>query len=158
VTRAGFVFFWIWKTKTFSTNYERCIGRDTSFASERVNESKTFTRVLHRLSMSCDQEDPNSRWSQIHPCRGQMRAISIWLSYGTKPWSIQNLCIKNSQKILSWKYTLHRVPHILNKDQKVAKVKIAASLLNILEPVTTRAYSWILTGDELCFIFLWLQR
>jgi hypothetical protein len=47
----------------------------------------------------------NSRWSRTHLCQGRIRAISIWLSYGMRPRSIQNLCIRGSQKVIKLQNT-----------------------------------------------------
>jgi hypothetical protein len=51
------------------------------------------------------------------------------------------------------KYLSHWVPSAQNDDQKVARVEMASSVLNILEPLTARARSWTLTRDESWFYF-----
>jgi hypothetical protein len=75
-----------------------------------------------------------------------MRAISIWLSYGMRHRSIQNLWIRGSQES-------PKTEKILKDGQKDARVEMAASMLSILEPLTAQARSWALTEDQSWFYF-----
>jgi hypothetical protein len=61
-----------------------------------------------------------------------------------RPWAIQNLCIRDSKKVLKLKkYSLRYVQHTLNGDQKAAWAEIAASMLSIFEPLTAHAHSLV---------------
>jgi hypothetical protein len=74
------------------------MGKDASHTPGDVNGPKPFARVAHDLPMAPDQEDFQFQMESSAPCQGRMQAIPIWLSYGTRARSIENLCIKGSQK------------------------------------------------------------
>jgi hypothetical protein len=84
--------------------------------------------LSRRLYITCRwlpiRKISNSEWIWTHPCQGRIRAISIWPSYDTRPRSIQHLCISDSQKVHNLKiYSFRWVPHTLNEDQKLARLK-----------------------------------